>query len=75
VKPWLKKLTAGEAICAIALTEPRGGSDAANLRLKIERDGDTTSSTARRPRSRPPTRRMHRGLRPHRHGGIRARTA
>lgn len=40
VTPWLKKITAGEAICAIALTEPRGGSDAANLRLKIDRDGD-----------------------------------
>jgi cyclohexanecarboxyl-CoA dehydrogenase len=40
VGPWLKKLTKGEAICAIALTEPRGGSDAANLRLRIERDGD-----------------------------------
>ncbi|NLA50834.1 MAG: cyclohexanecarboxyl-CoA dehydrogenase, partial [Alcaligenaceae bacterium] len=40
VGPWLEKLVQGEAICAIALTEPRGGSDAANLRLKIERDGD-----------------------------------
>jgi len=40
VEPWLKKLTAGEAIFSIALTEPRGGSDVANLRLKIERDGD-----------------------------------
>lgn len=40
VEPWLKKLTSGEAIFSIALTEPRGGSDAANLRLKIERDGD-----------------------------------
>ncbi|BCT89201.1 cyclohexanecarboxyl-CoA dehydrogenase [Acinetobacter variabilis] len=40
VEPWLNKLTAGEAIFSIALTEPRGGSDAANLRLKIERDGD-----------------------------------
>jgi cyclohexanecarboxyl-CoA dehydrogenase len=40
VEPWVKKLTAGEAIFSIALTEPRGGSDAANLRLKIERDGD-----------------------------------
>lgn len=40
VRPWLEKLTAGEAIFAIGLTEPRGGSDAANLRLKIERDGD-----------------------------------
>ena len=33
-------MVAGEALCAIALTEPRGGSDAASLRLKIERDGD-----------------------------------
>ena len=40
VQPWLDKLREGQAICAIALTEPRGGSDAANLRLKIERDGD-----------------------------------
>jgi cyclohexanecarboxyl-CoA dehydrogenase len=40
VGPWLEKLIQGEAICAIALTEPRGGSDAVNLRLKIERDGD-----------------------------------
>lgn len=40
VGPWLKKLTAGEAIFSIGLTEPRGGSDAANLRLKIECDGD-----------------------------------
>lgn len=40
VMPWLKKLTAGEVIIAIGLTEPRGGSDAANLRLKIERQGD-----------------------------------
>lgn len=40
VRPWLAKLTAGEAIFSIGLTEPRGGSDAANLRLKIERNGD-----------------------------------
>ena len=40
VGPWLQKMVAGEALCAIALTEPGGGSDAANLRLKIERDGD-----------------------------------
>lgn len=40
VKPWLGKLVAGQAICAIALTEPSGGSDAANLRLKVERDGE-----------------------------------
>ena len=40
VGPWLQKLVQGEAICAIALTEPRGGSDAANLQLKVESDGD-----------------------------------
>ncbi len=38
--PWLKRLTAGEALVAIALTEPRGGSDAANLRLRVERVAD-----------------------------------
>ena len=37
--PWLAKVTRGEALLAIALTEPRGGSDAANLRLRIERVG------------------------------------
>jgi cyclohexanecarboxyl-CoA dehydrogenase len=40
VGPWLRKLVAGEALCAIALTEPRGGSDAGNLRLRVERRGD-----------------------------------
>jgi cyclohexanecarboxyl-CoA dehydrogenase len=40
VKPWLQRLVRGEALVAIALTEPRGGSDAANLRLRVERDGD-----------------------------------
>src|SRR5206468_8287382 len=39
-KPWLARLTRGEALFAIALTEPRGGSDAANLRLRVERVGD-----------------------------------
>ncbi len=37
VKPWLAKLVRGEALLAIALTEPRGGSDAGNLRLRVER--------------------------------------
>lgn len=37
---WLVRLTAGEAIVAIGLTEPRGGSDAANLALSARRDGD-----------------------------------
>jgi cyclohexanecarboxyl-CoA dehydrogenase len=40
VDPWLARLIRGEALLAIALTEPRGGSDAANLRLRIERVGD-----------------------------------
>ena len=38
--PWLERLVRGEALLAIALTEPQGGSDAANLRLRVERDGD-----------------------------------
>ncbi len=37
--PWLQRLTRGDALLAIALTEPRGGSDAANLQLRIERVG------------------------------------
>lgn len=40
-RPWLERLTRGEALLAIALTEPRGGSDAANLRLRVERVGDS----------------------------------
>ncbi|MEB2317318.1 MAG: cyclohexanecarboxyl-CoA dehydrogenase [Pseudomonadota bacterium] len=39
VEPLLARLVAGEALVAIALTEPQGGSDAANLRLRITRDG------------------------------------
>ncbi|MGD9917761.1 MAG: cyclohexanecarboxyl-CoA dehydrogenase [Paenirhodobacter sp.] len=39
-REWLPKLIAGELMIAIALTEPRGGSDAANLGLKMERGGD-----------------------------------
>jgi cyclohexanecarboxyl-CoA dehydrogenase len=39
-RPWLHKLVSGDAQVAIALTEPRGGSDAANLQLHIERIGD-----------------------------------
>lgn len=39
VAPWLQRLARGEALVAIALTEPRGGSDAANLRLRVERVG------------------------------------
>ncbi len=36
---WVRRLTAGEVILGLGLTEPRGGSDAANLTLKAERDG------------------------------------
>ena len=38
--PWLERLISGEALVAIALTEPRGGSDAANLALRVERSAD-----------------------------------
>jgi cyclohexanecarboxyl-CoA dehydrogenase len=37
---WLPRLIAGEIVLCIALTEPRGGSDAANLSLSARRDGD-----------------------------------
>jgi len=40
VRPWLERLTQGRALVAIALTEPSGGSDAARLRLRMERSGD-----------------------------------
>jgi len=37
--PWLRGVMAGELIPAIALTEPGGGSDAANLTLRATKDG------------------------------------
>jgi cyclohexanecarboxyl-CoA dehydrogenase len=37
---WLPKMIQGEAVIAICLTEPRGGSDASNLQLKARLDGD-----------------------------------
>lgn len=37
---WLPKMVRGEAIIAICLTEPGGGSDASNLQLKARLDGD-----------------------------------
>jgi cyclohexanecarboxyl-CoA dehydrogenase len=37
---WIPRIVAGEALFCIALTEPRGGSDAANLALSARRDGD-----------------------------------
>ena len=39
VLPWLEKMISGEVIPCVALTEPAGGSDAANLSLKAVRDG------------------------------------
>jgi cyclohexanecarboxyl-CoA dehydrogenase len=37
---WLPPTTSGEAVVALALTEPGAGSDAANLACRAERDGD-----------------------------------
>lgn len=34
------RVVRGEALIALGLTEPRGGTDAAHLRLKAERDGE-----------------------------------
>jgi cyclohexanecarboxyl-CoA dehydrogenase len=36
---WLPRITGGESVVCIGLTEPRGGSDAANLALSARRDG------------------------------------
>jgi cyclohexanecarboxyl-CoA dehydrogenase len=37
---WIGRIVAGEALVCIGLTEPRGGSDAANLQLSARRDGE-----------------------------------
>ncbi len=37
---WIPRVVAGEAMIGLGLTEPRGGSDAANLMLRAERRGD-----------------------------------
>ncbi|MFT3792246.1 MAG: acyl-CoA dehydrogenase family protein [Rudaea sp.] len=39
VDAWVPRMVKGEALVAICLTEPRGGSDAANLQLRARRDG------------------------------------
>ena len=39
-KTWLPQMVRGEAVIAICLTEPRGGSDASNLQLKARLEGD-----------------------------------
>ncbi|HEY6152096.1 MAG TPA: acyl-CoA dehydrogenase family protein [Gaiellaceae bacterium] len=37
---WIPRLSSGEAVAAFALSEPEAGSDAANLGLRAESDGD-----------------------------------
>jgi cyclohexanecarboxyl-CoA dehydrogenase len=37
---WLPRVTRGDAIIGLGLTEPRGGSDAANLILRAEKSGN-----------------------------------
>ncbi|KOS56703.1 acyl-CoA dehydrogenase family protein [Rhodococcus rhodochrous] len=39
-KRWLPKFVSGEYITAIAMSEPGGGSDLANLKTSAKRDGD-----------------------------------
>ena len=39
-RQWIPRLVSGKVIVAIGLTEPRGGSDAANLALAARRDGN-----------------------------------
>ncbi len=38
---YLPPICSGEAVTALAVTEPAGGSDAAHVRLQARRDGDT----------------------------------
>ena len=40
-RAWISRIVAGDSIVAVALTEPRGGSDAANLQLSAKRVGDS----------------------------------
>ena len=39
-RDWISRIVSGDAIVSVALTEPRGGSDAGNLALAARRDGD-----------------------------------
>lgn len=39
-KDWVCRVTAGEAVIGLGLTEPRGGSDAANLQLRATKSGN-----------------------------------
>jgi len=40
VREWVPRLASGDAIVGLGLTEPRGGSDAANLTVRARRVGD-----------------------------------
>ena len=40
-REWLEKTRAGKAISAFALSEPRSGSDVANMEMQAVRDGDS----------------------------------
>ena len=40
-REWIERLVTGDALVALGLTEPRGGSDAANLALSARRVGDS----------------------------------
>jgi len=42
VREWVPRMTRGQAVVAICLTEPRGGSDASNLQLKARRVTDAS---------------------------------
>jgi cyclohexanecarboxyl-CoA dehydrogenase len=39
-REWIPGIVSGDKIVALGLTEPRGGSDAANLQLRAERSGN-----------------------------------
>jgi cyclohexanecarboxyl-CoA dehydrogenase len=40
IREWVPRMIRGDAVVAICLTEPRGGSDASNLQLRARRVGD-----------------------------------
>jgi len=39
-KEWVRRIVSGQSVVCLGLTEPQGGSDAANLSLSARRDGD-----------------------------------
>ena len=48
---WLPGFVTGERLVAIAMSEPGAGSDLKQVKATARRDGDTGSSTGRRPSS------------------------